>query len=61
MQREITIEETYNDKGVCIKRTANGKELPADTEPSVVFLDKDFVTVSRRIFMTQEEFNNIYK
>lgn len=38
---KVIIEEVYNQQGICIKRTANGKELPADTEPSIVILDAE--------------------
>jgi len=34
----VNITEYYNEKGVCVKRTANGVDLPTDTEPSVKIL-----------------------
>jgi hypothetical protein len=54
---KINIVEYFNKEGVCIKRTTNGIDLPADTEPSVFFME-DVKWAEQRTTMTKEEFNN---
>lgn len=56
--QKVEITETYNKDGVCVKRTANGVELEPDTQPSVVFLNKDFIEITRKTLMTEEEFKH---
>lgn len=54
MNQKIEIVEEYNQEGVCVRRTANGIELPADTEPSaVIFMDVSSLT--QKFYMTPEE------
>lgn len=59
MKEVLEMIEEYNKDGICIKRTVNGFELPADTEPSVQIF-KNLHSVSQEFYMTKEEFNNKY-
>jgi hypothetical protein len=60
MNDKLEMIETYNQQGVCIKRTINGYDLPPDKEPSVQII-KNLESVTRNTFMTKEEFDHIYK
>lgn len=55
----LEMTEEYNEKGICVKRSINGHELPADTEPSVVIL-KNLTSVNQKMLLTKEEVKNIY-
>jgi hypothetical protein len=57
----VTITEYYTKDGICRKRTANGVDLPADTEPSVQFLIQDIKWVEQKMWLTKEEFKNRFK
>ncbi len=57
-EERVNITEYYDKNGVCVKRTANGIDLPADTEPSVQFFMQDVVYVNQKMYMTKEEFKN---
>ena len=57
----VTITEYFNKDGVCIKRTANGVDLPSDTEPSVKFFMQDVENVSQKMWITKQEFKNRFK
>lgn len=52
--------EEYNKDGVCVKRTINGYELPADTEPSIQIFNR-CSSIAQKFYMTpkeaQEKFN----
>lgn len=55
---QVQITEYYDKNGICVKRTANGIDLPADTEPSVQFLMQEVASVTQKSYMSKEEFNN---
>lgn len=62
MKDKVILEETYNTQGVCIKRTANGKELPSDTKPSILILeDYGQKWFKQRKVLSTEEYNNLIK
>ncbi len=54
----VNIIEYYDEKGICRKRTANGIDLPADTEPSMAYFTQDIAWVEEKLWMTQEEFKH---
>ena len=62
MQKEfIELIEYYDKNGICTERTANGIDLPPDTEPSIVILkdDVNWAKVNRvkqKTLITMEEF-----
>ena len=60
MEEFVNIVEYYDKNGVCRKRTANGVDLPADTEPSVVFLMQDCAWAIQKTRMTREDVKNRY-
>ena len=57
---KIELLEEYNEKGICVKRTINGFELPADKEPSVVFFG-DVKTLTQKSYLTKEEAKERYR
>lgn len=59
MKEYLELVEEFNEKGVCIRRTINGCELPPDTEPSVVIF-KNLKNVVQKKYMTPEEVKNRY-
>jgi len=54
MKEKLEMFEEYNKDGVCIKRTINGHELPADTEPSIQIFN-GCSSITQKFYMTPEE------
>ena len=59
MESPLELYEEYNQAGVCVKRTINGIDLPADTEPSVQIF-KECTSLTQKKYMTKEEVKHIY-
>ena len=55
----LELYEEYNQDGVCIRRTINGIDLPADTEPSIQIL-VNCTALTQKKYMTKEEVRHIY-
>ena len=55
----VELVEKYNPQGVCIRRTINGYDLPADKEPSIVII-KNVSSITKKFFMTKKEAENRY-
>lgn len=55
----VELFEEYNEKGVCVKRTINGIEIPADTEPSIEIL-MNCRSITHKRFMTPKEAKELY-
>ena len=53
-KEKLELVEEYNQQGVCVRRTINGHELPADKEPSVVIF-KNVESISQKFYSTTEE------
>jgi hypothetical protein len=56
-EERVNITEYYDKDGICRKRTANGIDLPPDTEPSI-FIMQDIAWVEEKRYMTKQEFKN---
>lgn len=50
----VELIEEYDSNGVCVKRSINGHELPADTEPSIQIF-KNVSSVTQKFYLTKEE------
>jgi hypothetical protein len=60
MKDTIELFEEFDNDGVCIKRTANGIELPTDIEPSMYIDLEKISSVSQKFFMTKAHFEQRY-
>lgn len=56
---KLELLEEYNLKGVCIKRTINGVDLPADKDPSIAIF-KNVSSITQKFYLTPEEAKNRY-